>query len=144
MGWVNDVKRRSRMDRIMKFVLCVVVAGIFVAVVGCGEKGWESEYGETVAHLNAADLLSKGEPYLEEKVTVKGKVERIDLSRPGNALVVLEGGIICNLGELEAMAKSASPGQIVYIDGFLMKCAAGDILFEPAMLRDPSAPFRPE
>lgn len=127
-----------------KCVWVGIAAWMFVAVVGCGEKGWEAEYGETVVHLNAEDLLSKGEPYLEEKVTVKGKAERVDVSRPGHAVVILEGGITCNLGKMEAMAKSVSSGQIVYIDGFLMKCEAGDILMEPAMLRDPTAPFRPE
>ena len=49
--------------------------------------------------------------------------------------------MISNLGELRGMAESCKVGDTVYVDGFLKRCEEGDMLIDPAMLRDPTAPF---
>jgi hypothetical protein len=54
------------------------------------------------------------------------------------------GGIRCNLGKFKAMAEDSKVGDTVYVDGFLKHCDKGDVLIEPGMLRDPTAPFSPE
>lgn len=41
------------------------------------------------------------------------------------------------------MAESKQPGEVAYVDGFLKRCDEAGILIEPAMLRDPTAPFQP-
>ncbi len=41
------------------------------------------------------------------------------------------------------MAKENKVGETAYVDGFLRRCEPGDILIEPALSRDPTAPFTP-
>jgi hypothetical protein len=47
------------------------------------------------------------------------------------------------LGEFKAMAEDCKIGETVYMDGFLVRCESGDVLLDPAMKRDSSAPFTP-
>ncbi len=45
---------------------------------------------------------------------------------------------------MRQMAESAKVGETVYVDGFLKRCDDGDVLIDPAVLRDPTAPFTPQ
>jgi hypothetical protein len=110
---------------------------------GCG-KGWQMDYGKPAAQFLQEDVASKGKALLGKKITVKGTVTKVDVSAPNSAQIQLTGGIECNLGEFKAMAESCKIGDTVYVDGFLKRCEEGDILIDPAMLRDPTAPFSPE
>ena len=110
---------------------------------GCG-KGWEMDYGKPAAQFLQADLASQGEAFIGKKITVKGTVSKVDVSDPKSALIHLSGGIQCDLGKCKAMAESCKIGDPVYVDGFLKRCEKGDILIDPAMLRDPAAPFSPK
>ena len=105
--------------------------------------GWKMDYGKPAAQFHQESLPEKGKPYIGKKVTVKGTVERVDLSDPENAWVHLEGGIRCNFGEFRLVAEGNKIGDGVYVDGFLRRCEPGDILLDPAMGRDPTAPFNP-
>ena len=111
-----------------------------VLLVGCG-KGYELDYGQPTAQFLAKDLPSKAKSYLGEKITVKGTVTRVDISNPSSSRIYLKEGIECNLGSFKAMATSCKIGDTVFVDGLLKRCDAGDILIEPAMLRDPNAKF---
>jgi len=110
---------------------------------GCG-KGWQMDYGKPAAQFLQTDLAAKGEAFVGKKITVKGTVAKVDVGDPESAWVHLAGGIKCDLGKFQAMAESCKIGDTVYVDGFLKRCEEGDILIDPAMLRDPTAPFSPE
>ncbi len=112
-------------------------------LVSCG-KGWEMDYGKPAAQFLQDDVSSKGKPFVGKKITVKGTVTKVDVSDPKSARVYLTGGIECNLGEFQAMAESCKVGDTVSMDGFLVRCESGDVLLDPAMQRDPSAPFTPK
>ncbi len=112
-------------------------------VGGCG-KGWQMDYGEPAAQFLQEDIASKGKEYVGKKITVKGTVTKVDVSDPNAAWIHLTGGIECNLGKFKAMAESEPIGATVYVDGFLKRCQKGDVLLDPAMLRDPTAPFSPQ
>jgi hypothetical protein len=60
------------------------------------------------------------------------------------AWIYLTGGIRCNLGKFKAMAETTRVGDIVYVDGFLVRCEKDTIVIDPAILRDPTAPFSQE
>ncbi|MFZ9937006.1 MAG: hypothetical protein ACO3JG_08070 [Luteolibacter sp.] len=102
------------------------------------------DYGKPAAQFHQEGLAAKGQPYIGKKITVKGKVARVDTSNPEVAWVWLEGGIRCNFQEFDLMAKANKVGETVYVDGFLRRCEPGDILIEPALNRDPAAPFTPQ
>jgi hypothetical protein len=108
--------------------------------VGCG-KGYELDYGQPTAQFLAKDLPLKAKTHVGEKITVKGTVTRVDISDPNTSRIYLKEGIECNLGKFKAMATSCKIGDIVFVDGFLKRCNDGDILIEPALLRDPTATF---
>ena len=102
-------------------------------------------YSETPAvQFLSADLAAQGEPFVGKKITVQGTVTKIDTSDPQSAWIYLDNGVRCNLGKFQAMAAESSVGDTVSVDGFLISCEDGDVLLEPAMLRDPTAPFSPE
>jgi hypothetical protein len=114
----------------------------FGGIISC--TGWKMDYGKPAAQFQQESLLEKGKPYIGKKITVKGKVERIDTSNPETAWVYLEGGVRCNFGEFDLMAKENKIGETVFVDGILRRCEPGDILLEPALNRDKRAPFNPQ
>jgi hypothetical protein len=120
----------------------LVVLMVEGLLIGCG-KDWQMDYGQPDAQFLQEDVASKGRAFLGKKITVKGTVASVDVSDPVSAEVYLTGGIACNFGEFNAMAESCEVGDTVYIDGVLVRCEEGDILLDPAMLRDPTAPFFP-
>jgi hypothetical protein len=111
-----------------------------VLLVGCG-KGCALDYGQPAAQFLAKDLPLKANTYVGKKITVKGIVTRVDISDPNTSRIYLKEGIECNLGKFKAMATSCKIGDTVFVDGFLKRCDQGDILIEPALLRDPTAKF---
>ena len=111
-----------------------------VILVGCG-KDHELDYGQPAAQFSAKDLPSKAKPYVGKKITVKGTVTRVDTSNQNSSRIYLEKGIECHLGRFKAMAASCQIGDTVFVDGFLKRCDDGDVLIEPALLRDPTAKF---
>lgn len=112
-------------------------------MVGCG-KSWQMDYGKPEAQFIQEDVSAKGKEWVGKKITVKGVVTKVDVSNPNVAWVELGNGIKCNFSKLRQMAASAKVGGIVYVDGFLKRCNEGDVLIDPAMFRDPSAPFTPQ
>ena len=76
-----------------------------------------------------------------KKITIKGIVTKVNISNPNSSRIHLKEGIECNLGKFKAMATSCKIGETVYVDGFLKRCDDGDILMEPALLRDPTGKF---
>ena len=109
---------------------------------GCAES-WQMDYGKPAAQFLEKDLSTKGTSFVGKKITVKGTVARVDLSDPKSARVHLTSGIDCNFGEFREMAKSFKPGDSIHVDGFLKKCEASGVIIDPAMSRDPKAPFAP-
>lgn len=118
----------------------LILAGL---VGGCG-KGWQMDYGQPAAQFLQEDLEANGKAYVGQKITVKGTVAKVDVSDPASSWIHLTAGITCNLGKFKAMAESTKAGDTVYVDGFLKRCEKGDVVIDPAMLRDPTAPFSPK
>lgn len=102
------------------------------------------DYGKPAAQFHEQDLLAKGNAFVGKKITVKGIVKKVDTTDPKSAWIILSKGTRCNFGKFKAMAESYSVGEEVYVDGFLKRCHEGDVLIEPAMGRDPTAPFDPK
>lgn len=132
--------------RLLTIWVVLLLAGL---ESGCGKggkggKGWEMDYGKPAAQFLQADLASQGKSFVGKKITVKGTVVKVDVSDPASAWIHLSGGVQCDLGTFKAMAKSCKIGDTVYVDGFLKRCEEGDMLIDPAMLRDPTAPFSPK
>jgi hypothetical protein len=119
-----------------------MVSMLTIAIVGCG-TGMGLEYGDAAAHFNEDKVLEKGEPYLGQKIVVKGVVSKHDVTDPENCKVYLGHSICCNFGELNRMAEGCTEGDTVFVMGILNRCEAGEILLEPAMKRDPKAEFNP-
>ena len=120
------------------------VACMVCATCGGCAQSWQMDYGAPAAQFLAMDVAAKGERFVGQKITVQGTVTRIDTSDAAAAWVHLEHGVRCNFGKLKAMATASQPGETVWVDGFLVRCEEGDVLLEPAMLRDPAAPFSPQ
>ena len=112
--------------------------GLFL--VGCG-KGWRMDYGKPAAQFLAKDVAAKGNEYVGKKITVKGTLEIGEELIDKESWIVLEHGIRCNLGN--AIAMGLHLGEVLYIDGFLTQCESNNIVLQPAMMRDPAAPFYP-
>ena len=126
-------------------IACLLLLIPFAAMGGLFScTGWKMDYGKPAAQFHQKDVLEKGKPYIGKKITIKGTVERVDLSDPENAWVHLEGGIRCNFGTFRLMAENNEVGKSVYVDGFLRRCASGDILLDPASNRDATAAFHPQ
>jgi hypothetical protein len=121
------------------FTLSCVLA---CATLGCS-KGWQLDYGKPSAQFVSKSIAVKGAPFIGKKITVKGRVVKVDTSNPEAALIYLENSIQCNLGGFTAMANGCTVGDVIYVDGFLARCEEGRIVLEPALIRDPTAPFSP-
>ena len=125
-------------------LMLLLFAGI---AFGCG-SGWKLDYWDPAAQFLEADVAASGKTYLGQKITVKGTVTRIDQSDPECAKLYLGNGVCCDFRFVRASGVGdkfdCNPGDTVYVDGMLRRCAEGDVLLEPAMLRDPTAPFEPK
>ena len=106
--------------------------------------GWQMDYGEPAAQFLSANVAMQGPRYVGEKVTVQGTVTEVLPDRADGAWIYLNNGVRCNLGKFQAMAGEVSVGETVLVDGILRQCDPEDILLEPALLRDPVAPFSPQ
>lgn len=117
---------------------------LLVPLVG-GCQGWAMDYGDPEAQFEAADAVELAPEYLGEKVTVRGTVVGVAVSdRGGNqATVTLEDGVKARFGDMVEMAASCEVGQVVLIDGFVRMANRSTVTLDPAMLRDPAAPFEP-
>ena len=133
--------KSARFAVLRAICLLIIPMAAFGGIISC--KGWQMDYGKPAAQFHQESLLEKGKPYIGKKITVKGKVTRVDTSIPEAAWVYLEGGVRCNFGDFVLMAKDNKVGESVYVDGFLRRCEPGDILIEPALNRDSTAPFSP-
>lgn len=129
------------MKRVTTALILVLIAPIVFNA--CSPKSWEMDYGKPAAQFHEKDVSAKGGAFVGKKITVKGMVEKVDTSDPGSSWILLSGGTRCNFGKFRAMAESCKVGEEVYVDGFLKRCSEGDVLVEPAMLRDSKAPFEP-
>ena len=117
---------------------------LLVPLVG-GCQGWVMDYGDPEAQFEAEDAVGLAPEYLGEKVTVRGTVVGVVVSDLGSteATVALEGGVRARFGDMVEMATSCEEGEVVLIDGFVRTADQSTVTLDPAMLRDPAAPFEP-
>lgn len=125
-------------------VACLLLIPLLITGGLSSCTGWKMDYSKPAAQFHQKEILAKGKPFIGKKITIKGTVERVDLSDPENAWVHLKGGIRCNFGKFRLMAEANKPGESVFVDGFLRRCDSGDILLDPAINRDPTAAFNPQ
>lgn len=121
-------------------LMLLLFAGI---AFGCG-SGWKLDYWDPAAQFLEADVAASGKTYLGQKITVKGTVTRIDQSDPECTKLYLGNGVCCDFRRVRASPFGYKSGDTVYVDGMLRRCAEGDVLLAPSMLRDPTAPFEPK
>ena len=103
--------------------------------------GWTLDYGKPAAQFEARDAATLAGKYLGEKVTVRGQVVSVDTSDPRNCVLQLHHGVTAKSALLAA---GYAPGEVVYIDGIVRSAADGALVLEPAIGRDPTAPFKPQ
>ncbi len=108
---------------------------------GCG-KGWQMDYGKPAAQFHAHDVAREGEPFIGKKITVKGKVIRVQNREDGNH-IYLEHNIHCIFPTWHLGEDDLKPGDEIFVDGFLEKCMEGNVQIDPALGRDPTASFKP-
>ena len=126
--------------------LLTQILTIIAAVLSAGcSKGWILDYHEPAEQFLAKDVATQAKLYVGRhlKITIKGIVSKVDVSKPDSSMIYLKNGIECNLGKWSRMASSCKVGEVVYIDGFLKRCDEDKVLLEPAILRDPAAKFSP-
>lgn len=110
---------------------------------GCGfTTGWQMDYGKPAAQFHAHHVATKGKPFIGKKITVKGRVLRVQNREDGNHLF-LEHNIHCVFPTWQWGEDELKPGEEVYVDGFLKRCKEGDVLLDPALERDSKALFKP-
>jgi hypothetical protein len=127
---------------VMKLRAVILVLGVLVLMVssGCTREGWQMDYGTPAAQFEEGSVLKQGPAFIGRKITVRGVVTRQDLSDTESCKIYLGHSICC---DFEAMTRAYAPGDTVFVDGFLVRCEEGEILLQPALGRDPSAPFDP-
>ena len=130
----------NAMNRSVLLRLCLLLS--FCLLSGC--SGWKVDYGEPAAQFMEEDVATKGKEFLNQKITVKGTVTKVDVSDPESSKVILQHVIECNLGKLTKMAESSKIGEVVYVDGLLKACEDGKVILDPSILRDPNAKFDPQ
>lgn len=128
------------MSRLLNVSLLLVS---LVGLIGCA-TAWQMDYGTPQAQFLAQDVARLGAPYIGKKVTIKGRVTRIDTRDPKAAWVELNNGVRCNFETWKLMAEDRPVGSQVFVDGVLRHCKPDDILIAPTLYRDPSAPFSPK
>lgn len=120
------------------------VLGVIPIVFGCGFiKGWKMDYGRAKAHIEESDLAKRGKKFVGKKVLVRGVVKQLNFSEEKNSKVILSHGTECHFGKMKKMAEAIKVGEIVVISGFLCKSENQKLFLNPAMQRDPKAPFKP-
>ena len=122
----------------------LIIGALLLVTVFWGCQGLNMDYGKPAAQFLEEDVAELGKNYLRKKSTIKGVVTRVDVSPPKDVSIFLGHGIECDLGDVVNAAKHFSIGKTVYMDGILRKCEPGTILLEPALERDPKAPFNPK
>ena len=130
------------MMKLRAVILVLSVLGLMVSS-GCTREGWQMDYGTPAAQFEEGSVLENGPDFIGRKITVRGVVTRQDLSDTESCKIYLGHSICCDFGDFEAMAGAYAPGETVFVDGFLVRCEEGEILLQPALGRDPSAPFDP-
>lgn len=125
----------------MNNVLHVSLLILVFLVSGC--TGWKMDYGKPAAHIQAEDLRTKGKPYIGGKIAIRGKVESVDTTDPKSCWVILEGNIRCHYGDFQAAANEVKVGETITVSGVLTVVEDGKVVLDPALGRDPKAPFNP-
>lgn len=103
-----------------------------------------TDYGKPAAQFDAANVAALAGKYLNRKITIKGRITKVDASNPKHCLVHMNPGITFDFVEMKRAAESCKVGETILIDGILKKHSAkGELLLAPAFTRDPTAPFVP-
>jgi len=126
----------------IRLFLALTVA-LTLASVSCSREEWTVEYGTPKAQLVEANLATKGEAFIGDKVTVKGVVSAVDTSQPDAAWVQLSEGTRCNLRHLKVMAENCEVGEEIYISGILKRTKNGELILDPAVVGDSKMKFQP-
>ena len=115
-----------------------------VLPLGAGCQGWTMDYGKPAAQFEADDAVALAQEYLGEKVSVRGEVLSVDVSNPEDCVVELQGGVTARFGAWKDSAESCTVGTVVYVDGIVKAGSSLGVTLDPALGRDPEAPFEPK
>ena len=101
-----------------------ILAALILAGLGTGcsfIKGWQMDYGKPAAHFYAKDVASKGKPFMGKKIRIQGEVVRVQNREDGNH-IYLKHNIHCVFPTWHAGEAHISPGDEIYVSGFLERC----------------------
>lgn len=118
------------------------LAGYLLTSAGC--QGWVMDYGEPAAQFEATDAAAAARDYLRKKVSVRGVICSVDTTDPSRCFVELEGGVAAIFASWAKLGDTYRVGEVAYLDGIVEGVAPGQVTLEPAMGRDPLAPFDPK
>ena len=118
------------------------LASYFLTSAGC--QGWVMDYGEPAAQFEARDAAGLARDYLNQKVSVRGAIFRVDTAELPRCIVELEGGVTAIFRHWQVQPSWCRVGEVAYIDGIVEGVTPGKVTLEPAMGRDHRAPFDPE
>ena len=125
-------------------ILLAFVFGVIFTGSGCRFiKAWKMDYGSAKAHIEESNLAERGKEFVGKKVVVRGVVKQVDFSKEKNPKIILSYGTECHFGEMKAMAEAIKVGDSVMISGILVEGKDEKLFLNPAMNRDPKAPFNP-
>jgi len=128
----------SDTDRHRSLRSSALAATLLALATAC--EGWTLDYGEPAAQFEARDAAALAAEYVGEKVTVRGEVAAVDTSDPDTCVVTLAHGVTARFGRTTQWAA----GDTAYIDGIVRSATDGALVLDPAMGRDPTAPFEPQ
>ena len=114
-----------------------------LACIISGCTAWKMDFGNPAAHILVEDLRTKGKPYIGEMIAIRGKVESVDTTDPQSCWVILEGNVRCHYGDFQAAANQEKVGETITVSGILTGVETGKVVLDPALGRDPQAPFNP-
>lgn len=123
------------------FSSALVLVILFLSLEAC--QGGVMDYGAPVAQFEARDAVRLTPSYLGKKVSVRGEVLTVDTSDPARCVVRLERGVVARFGDFKVMAEQCTVGEVVYIDGIVAAVGPAEVILDPALGRDPGAPFDP-
>lgn len=129
----------NRSPRIARSLQALTLALLLPLGAGC--QGWTMDYGKPAAQFEAKDAVALAQEYLGEKVSVRGEVLSVDVSDPEDCVVELQGGVTARFGAFKAAAETCTVGTVVCVDGIVKAGSSQGVTLDPALERDPEAPF---
>ena len=125
---------RTSLRAISLFLGMVIAIVFFGPLSGCSRiwPGWAVDYGTSAIHLTAKNAPARATPFKHRRVTVEGKVTRIDASDPRHLRVYLDGVVNCDFGKTwMGLSSEPKPGDILRVAGVVQRADGKTVTLSP-------------